>query len=102
MILFYTLAALAVAIAGDVYGITLTSRGLKAGVALEGNTFLIGSKPSARALYLRDALVLGLCLVPTVVFHSNVPVAYGALAAPVAYGAKHFLGGLAWRKLLKK
>jgi hypothetical protein len=96
------LASLAVAVLGDIYDVTYTSRGLKTGVALEGFTFLIGSKPSTRALYLRDALVLGLCIAPTAlsatVFH-NLPIAYGALSAPVVYGIKHYLGARSWQKL---
>ena len=96
--------SLALGVAGDVYDVIMTEKGLKAGVAVEGDTWLIGStKPSALALYLRDSLVLALCVAPTAlcatVFH-NLPLAYGALAGPVAYGAKHVLGGLQWRTLL--
>ena len=95
-------AALTVAAAGDIYDVTLTSIGLKKGLAVEGNTFLIGSKPSTLALYLRDALVLAMCTAPSVVFYAaahNIHLALGALSAPVVYGVKHLLGGLAWKKL---
>ena len=94
--------SLVVAVAGDVYDVTLTSRGLKKGLAVEGNTWLIGDKPSTRALYLRDALVLGFCMVPFIAAFllGNIPVAIGALASPVVYGIKHYHGGLAsWKKL---
>lgn len=95
-------AATAVGILGDVYDVTYTTIGLKKGLAVEGNTWLIGNKPSEKALYLRDGLVLAFCMLPTIlgatVFH-NVPVAYGGLVSPVIYGVKHYMGGLAWKKL---
>ena len=95
-------AATAVGILGDVYDVTYTTIGLKKGLAVESNTWLIGSKPSTKALYLRDGLVLALCMLPTTVcaavFH-NIPVAYGGLTAPIVYGIKHYMGGRAWKKL---
>lgn len=98
--------SLALGVAGDIYDVILTEKGLKAGVAAEGNQWLssiVGTKPSAVGLYFRDSIVLALCVAPTAlcatVFH-NLPLAYGALAGPVAYGAKHVLGGLQWRTLL--
>lgn len=95
-------AATAVGIAGDVYDVTLTSRGLKKGLAEESNEWLIGTKPSTKALYLRDGLVLAFCLLPTLlcatVFH-NIPLAYGGLVSPIIYGIRHVQGGLAWKKL---
>lgn len=102
-ILFLTLA-LIIAVAGDVYDVIMTEKGLKAGVAVEGNDFLVDSKPSALALYLRDSVILAFCLVPTVLSAAfgNMPVAYGSLIAPVVYGIQHILGGLQWRALLKK
>jgi hypothetical protein len=100
--------ALAVAVAFyvgcDLYDVILTEKGIRAGVAVEGNTFLVGSKPSAVALYLRDILVAGIATVPCVLalsFH-NLPIFWGCLVAPVVAGVKHILGGLAWAKLLKK
>src|SRR5208282_2033113 len=86
-----------------VYDVMMTQKGLKAGVAVESNTWLIGDKPSAKALYLRDALLLLFCITPALffafVFH-NVPLQYAGLVSPVVYGVKHILGGLAWRALL--
>lgn len=60
------LAAVAFAIGCDIYDVVLTEKGIKAGVAVEGNTFLVGSKPSALALYLRDSLAIGAATVPAV------------------------------------
>lgn len=97
--------ALAVAVAGDIYDVTMTEKGLQAKVAVEGNTFLVGDKPSARALFLRDGVILALCMVPTLLsFYKlhNAPIGYGSLVVPGYYGVDHMLGGLAWRKLLKK
>ena len=96
--------SLALGVAGDVYDVIMTEKGLKAGVAVEGDTWLISSdKPSALALYLRDSIVLAFCVAPTAlcatVFH-NIPLAYGALISPVVYGVKHVQGGLQWRTLL--
>ena len=103
--MFFELLAVAaiVGIAGDVYDVTMTERGIKAGIAVEDNDWLVGSKPSAVALYLRDGLVFAMCVIPAVVFATvahNVPLGYGALVAPVVFGVKHILGGLQWRKLL--
>lgn len=104
--MFFELLAVAasVGVAGDVYDVTMTEKGLKAGIAVEANDWLVGSKPSAVSLYLRDGLVFAMCVIPAVVFAAvahNVPLGYGALVAPVVFGVKHILGGLQWRKLLK-
>lgn len=101
--MFFTLLAVAVAIAviGDAYDISLTEKGLAKGLAYEGNTWLVGAKPTAKALILRDGLVLALCLAaPLIAFAvCELPVAIGSLAAPVVFGIKHYLGGRAWKKL---
>ena len=98
--------SLALGVAGDVYDVIMTEKGLKAGVAAEGNQWLssiVGTKPSAIGLYFRDSIVLALCVAPTAlcatVFH-NLPLAYGALISPVVYGVRHVQGGLQWRTLL--
>lgn len=87
-----------------IYDAGMTVKGLKAGVAVEGFTWLVGDKPSFLALLLRDNLLLSWVSLPAIlalVFH-NLPIAYGLSAGPAAYGAKHILGGKAWAKLLKK
>jgi hypothetical protein len=94
--------ALAVAVAGEVYDVTLSTRGIKAGVAVEGNDWLVGINPSARALYLRDS-ILGVvfAIVPAVcVALAGTAAAYPILAGPVLFGLKHYSGGRKWAKML--
>lgn len=94
------LAAAAIAVGGSAYDITQTVKGIKAGIASEGNTFLVGSKPSAKALILRDTLMALIFVVPSVV--TTLIVGGSAsflLAAPVAFGGKHYLGGRKWAKI---
>lgn len=95
--------ALGLAVACDIYDVAQTEQGIKKGVAVEGSTWLVGQKPSAVALYLRDSLVLLFATAPSLValaIHST-PLFYGALLGPVALGVKHIQGGLAWRYMLK-
>ncbi len=103
--MFITLAAvLAAVVATGIFDVRMTEAGLKAGVAVEGNTFLVGQKPSARALYLRDSLVTFASALPSLLamlFHSQ-PFFYAGLILPVVYAVNHVRGGLGWRKLLKK
>ena len=104
--MFYELytVALAAALAGNTYDILMTEEGLKAGVGVEGNDWLVGEKPSALALYLRDGLVnlpfIALPLVSHIV--GNDPLAYGTLSGLAVIAIKHVMGGRAWAKLLKK
>ena len=94
----------AFAVAADVYDVRETEKGLKAGVAQEDYTWLVGSHPSARALYARDSLVLGITTTPSVlsyIFHRN-ELYYGFLSAPVVYGIKHIQGGNQWKNLLQE
>ena len=96
--------ALAAAVAGNAYDIYTTEKGLKAGVGVEGNDWLVGPKPSALALYLRDGLInlpfIALPLISHIL--GNDPVAYGSLAGLAVIAIKHVMGGRAWTKLLKK
>jgi hypothetical protein len=104
--MFYAVyaAALAAAVAGNAYDIYMTEKGIKAGVGVEGNDWIVGDKPSALALYLRDGLVnlpfIALPLVSHVL--GNDPLAYGTLAGLAVIAIKHAMGGRAWVKLLKK
>jgi hypothetical protein len=85
-----------------VYDARQTEKGLKAGVAVEGNTWLVGQHPSFRALESRDILYTSFLVTPSVlsyVFH-NTPFFFGGLAAPVTYGIKHIQGGKQWQTLL--
>ncbi len=93
---------LAWAIGCDIYDVTLTEKGIKAGVAVEGNDWLVGAKPSAVALYLRDSLETGLATTPCIlalIFNSS-PFFWAGIVAPVLVGVKHIMGGRQWATLL--
>src|ERR1700686_4680425 len=98
--MIWTAIAVAAAIceACGAYDVAKTEQGLKKGVAVEAFTFLVGSKPSAIALYLRDNLLLAAVAAPAIAFAllHNLPLAYGACAGPLAYGLKHIQGGRKW------
>ena len=81
-----------------------SERGIKAGVAIESFQWLIGPKPSFRAYFLRDILLLTLVTAPSLVLHfvHNPPPALAALVGPVVYGVKHIIGGREWLPLLAK
>lgn len=104
--MFYEIYAVAVAAAlcANAYDIVVTEEGIKAGVAVEGNDWLVGPKPSALALYLRDGLInlpfIALPLVSHIL--GNDPLAYGSLAGLAVIAIKHVMGGRAWAKLLLK
>jgi hypothetical protein len=103
MTILYLAGALAFAVGCDIYDVVLTERGIKAGVAVEAFDWLVGSKPTAVALYLRDSLITAFAMLPAIVvglvFH-NQAAFYGCLAAPVVLGIKHIRGGRAWTNLL--
>jgi hypothetical protein len=95
-------ATLAFAAAADVYDIVKTRETISKGLAVEANTWLVGSKPSTLALALRDGLVLALTsgLLAFALIHGLGALAWGALAAPIVFGVKHIHGGLANQKVL--
>lgn len=100
---FFILGSAAFCEAAGIYDVVMTEKGLKAKVAVEGNTWLVGTNPTAVALYLRDNLTLALTLAPSLValVAHNTGFAIGGCAGPVVYGVKHILGGRSWAKLLK-
>lgn len=101
MFILILLVVIALVVLSDVYDVAQTERGIKAGVAVEGFTWLVGSKPSAVALYLRDSLLLLIVTTPSMLLHFvNEPAAYGALLGPLLYGVKHVRGGREWVRLL--
>ena len=103
MLALLILISVAFCEACGVYDVVMTEKGLKAGVAVEGNDWLVGQKPSAVALYLRDNLTLALCVLPSLLaglWAHNLPVAYGLAFMPIPYGIHHIQGGRAWAKLL--
>ena len=103
--MIWTAIALAAAVceACGAYDVVKTEQGLKKGVAVEAFTFLVGPKPSAVALYLRDQILLAGCAAPAIILAlmHNTPLAYGACVGLLAYGLKHIQGGLKWAFLIK-
>jgi hypothetical protein len=93
---------LAAAVATDIYDVIMTEKGLKKGLALEAFTWLVGPKPSALKLYLRDSLVTGLvAAVSLIIFLTGVQAAaFGMLSGLVVLAIKHIHGGRQWAKLL--
>jgi len=100
--LIYFASASAFALGCQAYDTYMTEKGLKAGVAIEGNSWLVGPKPSALALSLRDVPITLLTAIPALVaFHfDNTGLFYASLAGPIAVGIKHILGGRSWAALL--
>jgi len=97
------LIAFLAAVAAEIFDVTMTEKGLKAGVALERNTWLVGSKPSAKALYLRDLLIIVPFLaLGLVAVHFKHPIVYGFIAPLAVRAVQHIKGGLEWKKLLSK
>jgi hypothetical protein len=96
--------SVAFGLAGQIYDMILTERGLKAGVAIEANDWLVGKHPTAKALYLRDVTILTISTLPSVLalVFGSAPLALGFSVVPIVFGVKHILGGLAWARLLKK
>lgn len=93
--------ALAAVVLSNIYDVVLTERGIKAGVAVEGFTWLVGQKPTAVALYLRDSIFNALfAALPLVFYKVNPAVAYGSITGLVVITIKHVLGGRAWANLL--
>lgn len=94
----------AFSLATEVYDIRETEKGLKAGVAQEGYTFLVGSHPSAHALYTRDTITLGLLTIPSLLgyFYRKPVLYYSMLSIPAAQGIDHIQGGNQWKDLLQE
>jgi hypothetical protein len=87
----------------DHYDVSETEKGLKAGVAVEKYTWLVGSKPSAGRLYARDMLEFGIVTSPTIIGYlwRRAEFYYGGLGAPTTLAVKHIYAGNGWRRLLK-
>jgi hypothetical protein len=104
--LFILAAVVGFEIAADAYDIHETEKGIKAGVAFEGNTFLIpdNGRPTASQLWRRDTFELGMAVTPSIlgyVFRKS-GLFYGGLAIPAVLGGKHISGGKQWADLLNK
>jgi hypothetical protein len=76
--------------------------GLRHGVAVEGNNWLIGTHPSAAQLSGRETLVIGLLVSPALIAYHfrSKPFFYASLVAPVVMAAKHIQAGNRWVDLL--
>lgn len=100
--LWLLLAVSAFEQATNIYDTRETEKGLKAGVAIEGNTFWVGSHPSARALYARDLFQLGVVVTPALVAYAlrSKPFYYAGLALPAVLAGKHIQAGRQWQALL--
>ena len=80
--LFYVLFAIAVGFAfgADVFDVIESEKAYAKGY-IESFDWLVGLKPTAIALYLRDGMLIAFASAPALVFFllHNVPLAYGAL-----------------------
>lgn len=92
--MFLELLAVGIYGAGAGYDAEQTEIGLRKGLALERNTFLVGSKPTAIRLFLRDILYLIIMLLVGFYVHPALMV-----GAAIAGGFKHLVGGLRWHTL---
>jgi hypothetical protein len=100
--MFFILFAIAVGFAfgADIFDVVESEKAYAKGY-VESFDWLVGSKPTAIALYLRDGMLIAFASAPALILfllHST-PVAYGALAGPIAAGARHIQGGLGAKKL---
>lgn len=101
--MFYIMLSLvfALSVAAEIYDVIKTEKGIKAGLGVEAFDWLVGPKPSALALYLRDFPILMIVAAPALVFSFvNMPLAWGALAGPLAAAARHIQGGRSWAKVI--
>ena len=100
------LIALAGLVATTQYDVSMTDKGIRAGVSVEGNKLIVklfGPKPTLLQDYVGAALLDSFMLAPAViglVFHNVVFFGLG-MGAMLGYSARHVRGGLAWKKLLK-
>lgn len=102
--MIYAILVLAVFdLVGTVYDVTLTVRGIRKGVGVEGNPtvkFLSGTdKPGYVFLYTWNLLWVGGATAAALLMQS--PAVYGGAVALLAVdGVKHFIGGHKWNVLL--
>jgi hypothetical protein len=88
------------------YDANMTEKGLQAGVAIEGNTWLLpNDHPTKGQLWRQSAVTTGMSVTPSLAaYEFRVPVQwfYAGLAGPVGLGLSHLRGGHAWARLLKQ
>ena len=88
--------------AAAIYDARKTEQGLKAGVAVEANTWLVGTHPTFGRLEAKDFLQLGIATSPSVLaymFHHEGLFLAG-LVGPTVLGVKHIQAGRQWQALL--
>jgi len=104
MIIIWLVALLAtvVLVAAAAYDLVLTRRCIVAGVAVEGNTWLVGRKPSAKVLWLRELLqsgplVLGCIIAAAMDSWGFILI---VVVAMLVFALKHYLAGRKGAKFL--
>jgi hypothetical protein len=96
---FTTLVFLLVAAWLDIY---TTHRVIVTGAGVEGNTWLVGTKPTIARMLLKELLQSGVLVslaVVTLVYNS--PLVFGPITGMVVFGVKHLTGWRACVKLLR-
>jgi hypothetical protein len=101
---YFLAAVLVFAIVCNIYDATMTEKGLAAHVAIEGNSWLVGTTPKAWQLYARDIPIIFVAAAPSFVgyFTHQSVLYYMGLVGPIVVGIKHIIGGREWAALLKK
>lgn len=89
---------------GAVYDAKWSERGIRSGIAVEGNTFLLGTdKPTFWQLERRDLTfyvpILSVAPVVAKLTHHR-PWFFGSLSGFAALGVSHIQGGSQWKKLI--
>jgi hypothetical protein len=82
------------------YDVSETEKGIKAEVALEDYTWLVGSKPTSGQLYVRDLLTVGILVTPSIVayaFRMMEPFYMAACLYRWSWGASIFQGAIRGR-----
>lgn len=91
-------------IAAVVADVRLTDRGIKKGVAVEANRFIVwmyGRKPNLVELYTANFLISAPMLVSGILGHQlNLDILiWMSLGSMISFGAKHLRGAYRWAKL---
>jgi hypothetical protein len=96
-----SLIALIIAVIGWVHDVTQTVKGIEGKVALENFTWLVGSTPSAKALYLRDSIFFIPFVLGPIFFVllSGTAAMLPVLLGPLAFAGRHFQAGQLWKTL---
>jgi hypothetical protein len=94
-----TLVFLFVAAWLDIY---TTHRVIVTGAGVEGNTWLVGTKPTIARMLLKELLQSGVLIAVAVLgVIYNTPIASAGMSGMVVFGVKHLTGWRAGVRLLK-